>query len=412
MARSRGRGTAWLCALAMAAPSCTVDTLLKVRCRNDSDCVAGRVCVSGSCHDRSATDAGADAGLDHSFGDGPRPNFIFVTSERFNTTFRPPEVADTKCNQAARAAGLPGDFRAWLSTSSRDARDKLEGARGWIRTDGAPFADTVDDVVSGRIFNPPLLDERGHPVPTGPEDLVATGTDYQGLNFADANCHDWQHDIASQAAGGYADATTDRWTYADLEACGYPMRLYCFGVDQTFTVKPPPATGRRAFLSDTGFLPEGGIAAADAHCAREAAEAGLSGTFLALLPAGGISAGARFSAAGSAVWYRLDGVPINAHGSHLFSGAPLLTPLNVTSKGRYEAYGESSGPAVVRTGAPDPNVAVDVSTICYDWTGPDRRPSLGGYTSGGSLHRTGDWWSTKVMTVACDWAAQVYCFEI
>jgi hypothetical protein len=401
--------TAWLCALvfAAAASSCTVDRLLKVRCQNDSDCAPGRMCASNTCHDRSV----ADAGPDNPLGDSPRPNFIFVTSERFNTTFRPAEVADTKCDEAARAAGLPGDYRAWLSTASRNAREKLVGARGWIRTDGAPFVDTVDDLVSGRIFNPPLLDERGKVVPTGPGDIVATGTDEAGDHVPGNNCHDWQNDIGSHAAGGYADATTGGWTSSDWEDCGYPMRLYCFGVDQSFAVKPPAIAGRRAFLSDAGFLPAGGISAADAHCEREATEAGLSGTFLALLPAGASSAGARFAAAGSAVWYRLDGLPINAEGSDLFSGAPLLTPLNVTSKGRYQTYEPASGLAIVLTGAPAPNVAVDVSTICRDWTGPDYGLDHGVSASGGLL-RTSDWWWTDVKKVDCEWESRIYCLEL
>src|SRR5206468_3194505 len=76
----------------------------------------------------------------------PHPNYAFVTSQRVPTRFQPLEVADSRCNDAAAAAGLPGEYRAWLSTAAHYARDRLAGARGWIRTDGAPFADTVDDL--------------------------------------------------------------------------------------------------------------------------------------------------------------------------------------------------------------------------------------------------------------------------
>ncbi len=43
---------------------------------------------------------------------------------------------------------LPGTYRAWLSTSSVNAIDRVAGARGWIRVDGAPSSIRLE----GRFF--------------------------------------------------------------------------------------------------------------------------------------------------------------------------------------------------------------------------------------------------------------------
>src|SRR5690606_4557544 len=82
-------------------------------------------------------------------------NLVFVTS----TTHEPASLGglaggDAICAARAEAAGLPGTYVAWLSTATVDARDRLGSARGWRRVDGEPFADTVEDLASGKIFYP------------------------------------------------------------------------------------------------------------------------------------------------------------------------------------------------------------------------------------------------------------------
>src|SRR5262249_30645591 len=81
---------------------------------------------------------------------GPPAHYAFVTS----TTYVPGNwgsvgTADSACNTRAAAAGLPavGSYRAWLSTSTVTARSRLTPARGWIRTDGLPVADTAVSLV-------------------------------------------------------------------------------------------------------------------------------------------------------------------------------------------------------------------------------------------------------------------------
>jgi hypothetical protein len=286
-----GRHAIGLCALTIAG--CTPDTSLKHRCNADHDCATGRLCTGGICVPRSAVDSSAvsDGGPPGETDGGPqadtrrlgrdRANIMFVTSELLELRFEPLEVADDRCNNAAAAAGLPGEYRAWISSSEVHARDRLGQARGWVRPDGLPFADTVDDIVNGRIFTPPLIDERGQAivVPGAFDDqaAVATGTSSFGYNIPQENGNDWRRPNEPIGVGS-AIGTTDRWTYYAGVSFEYGGRIYCFGVDQDFPVRPAPESGKRAFLSEAKFFPGGGIAAADGLCAAEAATAGLAGS--------------------------------------------------------------------------------------------------------------------------------------
>jgi hypothetical protein len=328
----------------LAIGSCTLDLSLKHRCETSADCASDRVCIRNVCE--SAV---------------PGPNYMFVTSQKFPPRFKPLDDADRKCNDAAMAGGLPGRFHAWLSTAEVFARDRLTGARGWVRQDGSPFADTIDDLVAGRIFNPPLLDEFGHEVRSGDTDFVATGTDAMGFNSPGNTCNEWANDQAVSFLYGTTEGTTAAWTAFGTNNCGAPTRIYCFGVDQNFPVAPAETPGKRAFVLDGTFVPVGGRDAADMACSKEATAAGLTGEFWALLPKGDEWAAFRFPDP-EARWVRLDGVPINAVGSDPLAGDALASPLNVTSKNRYLGGQDQ----FVFTGATSP---LDFSTdSCKDWT--------------------------------------------
>ena len=66
--------------------------------------------------------------------------------------------------------------------------------------DGIPFADAIDDIVNGRIFSPPWIDENGADLGDSEHWQVITGTSpdgtYDGPSPEGAisrggNCHDW-----------------------------------------------------------------------------------------------------------------------------------------------------------------------------------------------------------------------------
>ncbi len=295
-------------------------------------------------------------------------NIVFVTSTSQTGNLGGLAGADAVCAARATAAGLPGTYVAWLSTSGTPtihAKDRLGGARGWIRPDGRPFTDTVADLTSGKIYYPPRLDEFGNDV--GKDVIVLTATTSDGLlylydepTFNVATCQNWSSASTEDFTEvGYADGTTYIWTGFASTGCSASARLYCFGLDQSNALAPLTDTGRYAFTSSGSFLPGSGIAAADSLCQSEATAAGLPGTYKALLAVEGASASSRFSFAG-APWVRPDGVAIVEKASDLATDL-LMAPIGVSAGGLY------LGNLGVWVGASSLSDAGSEST-CASWT--------------------------------------------
>ena len=113
-------------------------------------------------------------------------------SATFATTLGGAQLYDSQCNSLATAAGINdvtgNAFVAWMSDATSNARARLgASARGWVRMDGRPFADTQSDLFSNNVvFHPIRLDENG----TDPgRQLVLTGanTDVYGIVTAGSN---------------------------------------------------------------------------------------------------------------------------------------------------------------------------------------------------------------------------------
>jgi hypothetical protein len=265
----------------------------------------------------------ADATVDAVFSDNSNGNnFVFVTKQVIGIAGVQPLAtasrgwgADVVCAADAAAAKLPGTFVAWLSTSKVNAKDRLGTARGWVRPDGRPFADRIEDLVAGKIFFPPNLYASGYEVSVlGASVLTGTG----GNGTAIDTCKDWTEPSSPDGKyiGGLAGGTTEKWTQGVYTSCSQSFALYCFGIDGTQAVTTPAATGRLAFVSESSMaLSTTGIAAADEICQTEATAAALSGTYKALLAQVGKSAASRFVAS-RAPWVRIDGVPLTTGGNN------------------------------------------------------------------------------------------------
>jgi hypothetical protein len=94
------------------------------------------------------------------------PNRVFVTGTPVPLSYlRDPDAADRECARLGSEADMPGDYLAWVSTATQSAIARLitvePEPRGWTRPDGAPFADSISDLFSGRIMYPPLLTDLG-----------------------------------------------------------------------------------------------------------------------------------------------------------------------------------------------------------------------------------------------------------
>lgn len=333
--------------------------------------------------------------------------------------------ADAVCRSHARAANLPDAdaFVAWLSDANDDAYCRVHGLTGrrdahcgltelptdagpWQRTDGLWIADSLADLLDGRMYRPIDRDESGRALPfNGYLQAVATGTDASGRGAGGFDCAGWTRSSGDLLVGG-AEMTTGSWGFGTALGCGANVRLYCFQPGPGRAAPPGEHGRRQAFLTeasgpgDLGSWPEAlgtsGLAAGDAICRARAAAAGLyrPDTFKALLSDGRTSAHERFSQP-DLPWVRLDGVRLADDAAALRTGA-ILAPLNVTESGTYAAgIGAWTG------------TYVDGAAMehCDDWT------DAGALGRAATVNIAGPLWMRSSSPRACATRAALYCLS-
>ena len=160
------------------------------------------------------------------FEEGPRIVIVSSTAHNGNA-LGGLTGADNICNARAAEALLPGNYVAWLSTSSPavNARDRI-GDHKWVRTDGAAVADSLADLTDGTLQNPINRVENG--VVTSATD-VWTGTSSSGT-FAGAGNSCWASPPGVGGLIGKSAAIDGTWTQFNLfPSCNYQNPIYCFG---------------------------------------------------------------------------------------------------------------------------------------------------------------------------------------
>jgi Divergent InlB B-repeat domain len=298
--------------------------------------------------------------------------------------------ADTTCNQEASGT-FPGTYKAWLSTSTESAKDRLVfasggAARGWMRPPdvaggyvGTPFVDTVADLIAGKIYSPVLYDKTSTRLTQ--TDQVETGTGSSGV--LTSNCSNWSVTVGT-ATSGVPTGTTSYFTQGFAVACSASTgRVYCFGNNYNAAIfLPPPMGVRLAFVTQQDLIPgvtSGAqkfidISDADALCVAEATAATLANptNFKALLAtgsvggAGGQAAAARFNLSGP-TWARVDGIRILNTAADLNATFPaLLSTISVSANKVYDlgatrVWTGSAGVDAVPVGSPAPG------STCNNW---------------------------------------------
>ncbi len=158
---------------------------------------------------------------------------VFVTSATYNAgEVQSLYLADALCGNLADDQGFPDalQYRAWLSDSTIDARDRFKKGRGrLVLVNGLVLATSWSALLSGELQNPFEVTQMSATY-HGP---VWTGTQPDGTLVPGAkNCGDWSTDSFLETAYyGYSDRTTPEWTMA--KAGDNPMdcpgsnALYC-----------------------------------------------------------------------------------------------------------------------------------------------------------------------------------------
>lgn len=338
-------------------------------------------------------------------------NFVFATSTQHDGALGGPTGADALCNGAAAAAGLPGHYIAWVATQTSNPATRLGTARGWLRTDGLPFADTLAGLAIGRVYYPARLDELGHPTSSF---FALTGANEDGTAVANSsgvlNCSDFTSNsnaAMSYYAFGDLNGGSVAWasTGFDVTYCGSQGALLCFGSDSSRPVTVTPAAGRRAFVSKNVFTSGGGLASADAICQSDATSAGLANAshFLALMATNTTSALSRFDMT-KAAWVRIDGLPIVSKATDLVS-APLMSSVSQYADGTYV-----TSVVAAFTGSESPATIDGTGVTCNNWTSTSATDSaIVGY----AVTTSSEWFDRVTLNGSgiCTTPASVYCFE-
>jgi hypothetical protein len=348
------------------------------------------------------------------------------------------DAADGICAARANAAGLPSpdEFVAWLSDANDDAYCRVFGLHGktithcgllalplplpvgagpWLRTDGMPFAATIERVTIDNVVYAPLnVDESGNPVDGAPiQSYTATSRlgefDTKSLGSDSGDCGAWTSASDSLSAIlGNNSATGEAWTSSDSgSGCGSPHHLMCLQKGSAPGLTGYSQFGRReAFVTSAdldGAL--GGIAGADGVCQSLAAAAKLyqPESFKALITsfASGANVIDRFVYDGA--WYRRDGLPFAFNKAELVSGEVTL-PLNVTESGAYLGF------SLAMTGAREDGAAAGLD--CSDWIS-----AQSALATGGLVNFVGHHWLSNA-DVGCagaqppgDWPSKLLCLS-
>ena len=158
---------------------------------------------------------------------------VFVTSVKYNAgELQSLKLADALCGNLADDQGFPDalKYRAWLSDSTTDARDRFKRGRGrLVLVNGLVLAESWSALLATELKNPFEGTEKSETY-HGPG---WTGTRPDGTLVPGAeNCDDWSTDsFLKTAYYGYSDRTNSEWTLSPDDDnpmdCPGSNALYC-----------------------------------------------------------------------------------------------------------------------------------------------------------------------------------------
>jgi len=166
-------------------------------------------------------------------GDGcqecAKDSIVFITSEVYQG-FAVGGLygADQRCRSLAAKAELPHflTFKAWLSTPTMSASDRLQHSRGrYVLVNGLVVAQDWDALTSGTLENPIMVDEKSMTQNTlAWTGTLATGESALGSEF----CADWEESGVFESGGiGLSASTDSTWSFFENSGCIAEVHLYC-----------------------------------------------------------------------------------------------------------------------------------------------------------------------------------------
>lgn len=139
-------------------------------------------------------------------------------------------LADSVCFNRAGDVGLPDplNYRAWISDSEVDARDRIKPGRGrLVLVNGLVVAQSWEALLAGELERPIDTTEKGEIFQT----YVWTGTRPDGTKVPDStHCGDWM--VLEEGYVGETVEMTGEWTLSqglsNPDSCVSSWPFYCF----------------------------------------------------------------------------------------------------------------------------------------------------------------------------------------
>lgn len=154
--------------------------------------------------------------------------YIFVTSIVHSANFGGLDGADHLCNDLAQKNPIifKRKFRAWLSSSNDDAKDRFQRGLGpYYRLDNVIVVVTGEDFIKGTLIHPIISDEDGF----FRSSLVFTNTLPNGTKASSLDCNNWNSNkIYDYTFLGNSDKNDSRWTFDTKQSsCAVSRPIYC-----------------------------------------------------------------------------------------------------------------------------------------------------------------------------------------
>ncbi len=209
---------------------------------DDTDMCLG-VCTLAACGD-GAVQAGVEECDDSNIdvGDGCsatcqyEQRLVFVTSTLQYGDMNGLAGADTICNDLAQEAGLPGTYKAWLSTGQANGTPAVrftQSAVPYVKVDGVKVADNWADLTDGTLDSAINRTELNAAPPAGNPTCgntsVWSNTNSNGTLFNSINSCGNYLSTASAGHWGQSALVNGGWSSAcSGGTCSWQEPMYCF----------------------------------------------------------------------------------------------------------------------------------------------------------------------------------------
>ena len=173
--------------------------------------------------------------------DPPRPFTAFLTRATYDGNLAGAagvtdglEAADTLCTNAANGALLDGTYRAWISSSTANAIDRIDADGPWVLR-GAHTLFHNRAQLSGLPLSVYAMDENGDVVEDFKDTWTATA---MGGHLAVATdgftdlgaCGDWTANDSTLTVAGDPLSSDSAWTQSTPTMCAGDNHLLCLEV--------------------------------------------------------------------------------------------------------------------------------------------------------------------------------------